>query len=169
MRIDLHVHSDSSTHPNEWILRQLGAQESYTDPEDLYRIAKARGMDAVTITDHNTIDGCLSIAHHEDVFLSCEYTTYFRTDGCKAHVLCYNITPEQHQQIQEVRSDIFALVAFLKEHGIVHSLGPRAVCSQFQVDAGSFSALSRTVRYLGNQWRQRLLGESMPPEDPGQG
>ncbi|HTY24835.1 MAG TPA: glycosyltransferase [Desulfomonilaceae bacterium] len=122
MRIDLHVHSNSSKHPNEWILRQLGAQECYTPPEEVYRIAKARGMDAVTITDHNSIDGCLAIAHHPDTFVSCEYTTYFPDDGCKAHVVCYNITPEQHQRIQEVRSNIFELAAFLKRHRIVHTL-----------------------------------------------
>ncbi len=122
MRIDLHVHSNSSKHPNEWILRQLGAQECYTHPEEVYRIAKARGMDAVTITDHNSIDGCLAIAHHGDTFISCEYTTYFPDDGCKAHVVCYNITPQQHERIQEVRSNIFELAAFLKRRKIVHTL-----------------------------------------------
>lgn len=122
MKIDLHVHSNWSKHPNEWILRKLGAQESYTDPEDVYRIARARGMDAVTITDHNCIEACLAIAHLENTFISAEYTTYFPTDGCKVHILCYHITPEQHEQIQQERSDIFRLAAFLKREKIVHTV-----------------------------------------------
>ncbi len=122
MKIDLHVHSNWSRHPNEWILRKLGAQESYSDPLDVYRIAKARGMDAVTITDHNSIDACLSIAHLPDTFMSSEYTTYFPSDGCKVHVVCYRITPEQHEQIQQERSDIYRLVAFLKREKILHTL-----------------------------------------------
>jgi glycosyltransferase involved in cell wall biosynthesis/predicted metal-dependent phosphoesterase TrpH len=141
MRIDLHVHSKHSTHPNEWILRKLGAQESYTEPEDVYRIAKARGMDAVTITDHNTIDGCLAIAHHSDTFISCEYTTYFPSDGCKVHVVCYHITPEQHRRIQQVRSNIFTLVAFLKKHNIVHTLAHALFSPNSKLTADHFSHL----------------------------
>jgi glycosyltransferase involved in cell wall biosynthesis/predicted metal-dependent phosphoesterase TrpH len=122
MKIDLHVHSRHSKTPSDWVLRKLGAQESYTDPIDVYRIAKNRGMDAVTITDHNTIGGCLEIAYLSDTFISCEYTTYFPPDNCKLHVVCYNITPEDHERIQGLRANIFELVAYLKDRGIPHTL-----------------------------------------------
>ena len=46
MKIDLHVHSTHSKTPNDWVLRKLGARESYTKPMDLYRIAGNRGMGA---------------------------------------------------------------------------------------------------------------------------
>jgi predicted metal-dependent phosphoesterase TrpH len=36
--------------------------ESYTQPERVYRVCKARGMSLVTITDHNTVEGGLRIA-----------------------------------------------------------------------------------------------------------
>ncbi len=45
------------------MLQKLGCAESYTDPRALYAIARERGMDLVTITDHNTLDGSLEIAH----------------------------------------------------------------------------------------------------------
>ena len=63
MRIDVHVHSKFSKRPSEWIFKKIGCSESYTEPLNIYRIAKNRGMTHVTISDHNTIDGALEIAH----------------------------------------------------------------------------------------------------------
>lgn len=122
MKIDLHVHSRHSKRPGEWVLRKLGARESYTAPVDVYRIAKNRGMDAVTITDHNTIDGCLEIAHLSHTFISCEYTASFPLEDCKLHVVCYNITPEHHKELLKLRHDIFEFTDYLKSQGISHTL-----------------------------------------------
>ena len=63
MKIDLHVHSKYSRRPSQWVLQKLGCHECYTEPQRLYEIARQRGMNWVTITDHNTINGCLDIAH----------------------------------------------------------------------------------------------------------
>jgi len=87
MKVDLHVHSKYSIRPSQWILQKLGCPECFTEPAEVYRIAKQRGMDLVTITDHNTISGSLDIAHLPGTFVSEEVTTYFPEDGCKAHVL----------------------------------------------------------------------------------
>lgn len=122
MKIDLHVHSRHSTRPSLWVLQKLGCQECYTDPRELYRIAKARGMHQVTITDHNVIDGALEIAHLPDTFLSEEITTYFPEDGCKLHVLAYDLTEAQHREIQRRRRDVYELVAYLQEEAIFHAL-----------------------------------------------
>ncbi len=65
--------------------------QSYSEPETLHRKLGAAGMTLKTITDHNRLDGCLAIAHHPDVFLSEEVTTYF-PDGCKIHLLVWNLT-----------------------------------------------------------------------------
>ncbi len=122
MKIDLHVHSRFSTRPSQWVLQKLGCHECYTKPAQLYAIARQRGMDWVTITDHNTINGCLEIAHLPRTFISEEVTCYFPEDGCKVHVLVYNITAEQHREIQKLRENIFALVPYLQQAGIPHSL-----------------------------------------------
>jgi glycosyltransferase involved in cell wall biosynthesis len=121
MKIDLHVHSKYSTRPSHWVLQRLGCHECYTEPLSLYRIAKERGMDLVTITDHNTLAGSLEIAHLPDTFISEEITTYF-PDGCKIHVLAYHINETQHRQIQKARDNIFDLTAYLREEAIVHSV-----------------------------------------------
>ena len=115
MKIDLHVHSKFSRRPSEWILKKLGCPESFTDPVHLYNIAKKRGMSLVTITDHNTIEGCLEIAHFPGTFISEEVTTYLPDDGCKLHVLAYNIDEKIHRDIQKVRENVFELVAYLRQ------------------------------------------------------
>ncbi|MGB6064498.1 MAG: glycosyltransferase [Desulfomonilaceae bacterium] len=122
MKIDMHVHSKFSKRPSEWILKKLGCPESFTDPVHLYNVAKTRGMSLVTITDHNTVEGCLEIGHLPDTFISEEVTAYFPDDGCKLHVLVYNIDEKKHEDIQRVRENVFDLTAYLGESRIVHSL-----------------------------------------------
>ncbi|MBR9982882.1 MAG: glycosyl transferase, partial [Desulfatitalea sp.] len=119
MRIDIHVHSKHSKRPSQWILKKLGCPESFTEPLQLYQIAKSRGMSHVTITDHNSIDGALEIAHLPGTFLSEEITTYFPDNGCKIHVLALNITEAQHGEIQKVRENIYDLVRYLHAEKIL--------------------------------------------------
>ena len=119
MRIDVHVHSKFSKRPSQWILKKLGCPESFTEPLRLYQIAKSLGMTHVTISDHNTIDGALEIAHLADTFISEEITTYFPDNHCKVHVLALNITEAQHQEIQKIRENIFDLARFLWQEQIL--------------------------------------------------
>ena len=122
MRIDIHVHSKFSKRPSEWIFKKIGCSESYTEPLNIYRIAKNRGMTHVTISDHNTIDGALEIAHLPDALISEEITSYFPDDGCKVHILAVNITEKQHQEIQKHRPNIFDLTAYLTKEGILNAI-----------------------------------------------
>lgn len=122
MKADLHLHSKFSRRPAEWILQKLGSPESFTEPVSLYRIAKQRGMELVTITDHNAIDGCLEIADLPDTFMSEEVTTYFPEDGCKLHVLVYDINEARHREIQRIRENVYDLTAYLIEEKVFHAL-----------------------------------------------
>ncbi len=122
MKIDLHVHSKYSRRPSAWVLKKIGCPESFTEPMALYRIAKARGMTLVTISDHNRIQGALEIAHLPDVFVSEEVTTYFPEDRCKLHVLALNISEAQHEMIQAARENVYDLVAYFQEENICHVL-----------------------------------------------
>jgi len=120
MRVDLHVHSKYSKRPSAWVLKKIGCPESFTEPRDIYRIALARGMTHVTISDHNRIEGALAIAHLPYTFISEEITTYFPEDRCKLHVLALDITERQHADIQQCRDNVFYLVDYLRAQGIVH-------------------------------------------------
>ena len=122
MKVDLHVHSKFSQRPSEWLLKKLGCPESFTEPNRIYSIARERGMSHVTISDHNTIEGALAIAHLPGVFISEEVTTYFPEDGCKAHVLAINLTESQHREIQKLRENIFDLAAYFHHENILNIL-----------------------------------------------
>jgi glycosyltransferase involved in cell wall biosynthesis len=122
LRADLHCHSKFSDLPDEWLLRRLGAHESYTEPRTLYDLARRRGMDLVTITDHNDIRGALEIAHLPGTFVSVEITATFPEDGCRVHVLAYGITESQFAEIQTLRENIYELQAYLRRQAIAHSV-----------------------------------------------
>ncbi len=121
-RADLHVHSKYSDRPSEWLLRRIGAPESFTEPLAVYHACRARGMRFVTISDHNRIDGALEIAHLPGAFLSSEVTTYFPEDGCKVHCLVWGIDEAQHAEIERLRGSIYELRDYLAAAGIVHSV-----------------------------------------------
>jgi glycosyltransferase involved in cell wall biosynthesis len=122
VKVDLHLHSKYSRRPSEWVLQKIGCAESYSEPEALYRNLLAKGMTFVTITDHNTIDGGLEIAHFPRTFLSEEVTTYFPDDRCKLHLLVYDISEKQHRDIQHLRENVFELTPYLHQEGILHAL-----------------------------------------------
>ncbi len=122
LKADLHVHSRFSTRPSEWILQKLGCAESYTAPKTIYDTALRLGMDLVTITDHNTIDGALEIADLPGAFISEEVTAYFPEDQCKLHVLCYDISEAQHREIQRLRGNVYELVDYFLHESIPHAM-----------------------------------------------
>ena len=92
-RADLHCHSTASAVSKLGVQRALGLPECATPPEEVYALAKRRGMDFVTITDHDTITGALAIADRPDVFVSEELTAHFAGEPQAVHVLCLDITP----------------------------------------------------------------------------
>jgi len=121
-RVDLHCHTKYSDRPSEWILRRIGAPESFVEPADLYRRCRERGMDFVTVSDHNRIDGALDIAHLPGTFISSEITTYFPDSGAKVHVLVIGITEEQFRVISEVRPSIYEFQQYVLDEDIIHAV-----------------------------------------------
>ncbi|MBD3266591.1 glycosyltransferase [bacterium] len=119
-RIDLHCHSWASNRPSLWLMQRLGCPESFTPPEHLWNIATQRGMQFVTITDHNTVTGAQEIAQtHDNVIVGEEVTTYF-PGNVKVHVGCIDITERQHRDIQGIRENIYDLVEYLDQEGIIY-------------------------------------------------
>jgi glycosyltransferase involved in cell wall biosynthesis len=79
-------------------------------------------MDYVTITDHDTIEGCLQIGDFQQVFISEQVTTYFPQDPCKLHILVWGISEQQHREIEGVRDNIFELQRYLQTAQIAHAV-----------------------------------------------
>jgi glycosyltransferase involved in cell wall biosynthesis len=121
-RCDLHVHSLYSTDSGNYALRRARLGESYTEPRRVYESCIRRGMTLVTISDHNTLEGALRIADRPGTFLSEEVTTRFPDDDVPLHVLVWNLTEEDHRDLQEYRPSVFALVDFLISRGLAHAL-----------------------------------------------
>jgi glycosyltransferase involved in cell wall biosynthesis/predicted metal-dependent phosphoesterase TrpH len=121
-RVDMHAHSSASEISRLGVQRAVGLPECATPPEEVYELAKRRGMDFVTITDHDTIDGVLQIADRPDVFISEELTVGFRGEPQAVHVLCYGITPEDHEWLQAHNDNVEQCAIYMHERKIACAL-----------------------------------------------
>src|SRR6266403_1396960 len=121
-KCDLHIHSRYSARSEEWLFRRFDFPDSYSDPKELHRQLLEAGMDYVTITDHDTIEGCLQIVDLPQVFISEQITTYFPQDPCKLHILVWGISEQQHREIEGVRDNIFELQRYLQTAQIAHAV-----------------------------------------------
>jgi len=124
IKVDLHCHSKYSDQPSTWFLKAYDSPESFTEPETLYQQAKSRGMEFVTITDHDDIRGCLDLqqSHPADTFISCEVTAWFPDDNCKVHILVYGIDKTQYRRLMELRYDLYVMRDYILEQKIAHSV-----------------------------------------------
>jgi glycosyltransferase involved in cell wall biosynthesis/predicted metal-dependent phosphoesterase TrpH len=118
----MHCHSTASQLSRLGVQRSLGLPECATPPQEVYELAKRRGMDFVTITDHDTIDGCLELADRPDCFVSEELTARFAGEPQAVHVLCYGITRGDHEWLQAHAGDVEACAAYLEDNGIACGL-----------------------------------------------
>jgi predicted metal-dependent phosphoesterase TrpH len=121
VKLDLHVHTHHSGNTTIYPLNLI-MKESYNSPEGVYRRAKARGMDLVTITDHDRIEGALAIADRPDVIVGCEVTGCFPNDGVRVHLGVLGISGRQHDEIQRLRANVAELLPYLKQERIFTSL-----------------------------------------------
>jgi glycosyltransferase involved in cell wall biosynthesis len=137
-RCDLHVHSAASLGNDEWYTRVFGCPESYAEPRRQYELCKARGMSLVTLTDHDTIAGALTLVDRPDFFISEEVTALFPENGCVMHVLAWNITPAQHDEIQAVRHNIYDLCDYLNRQQIAHGLAHPLLSPNWRLDQETF-------------------------------
>ena len=121
-RTDLHIHSRLSTRAADWVLRRLDFPASASDPLELYGMLRAAGMRFVTLTDQNTIEGCLEIAHMPDVILGEEVATVFPEDDCRIHVLVWGLNEAQHREIEKARESIYDLQSYLFAQNLAHAV-----------------------------------------------
>jgi predicted metal-dependent phosphoesterase TrpH len=168
-RIDLHCHSTFSAEHVSWLpgLRFYPLLE----PEELYDLAKSRGMDFVTITDHDTIDGCKALLERRgvlaDFIFGEEVTVSFPEDGTVVHVNVYDIDEQQHAELQRLRDNVYDLADFLrridklfvlnhmtwtKQHRVLKSWQIEAMLELFDV----FEGINGTRSYAHNAFAAEL-------------
>jgi len=121
-RADLHLHTNASVFK---YFRVANTRDSYNDPDETYRLAKSRGMDFVTFTDHDTVEGCLRFQDrhpdHADFFVSAEIETFFPRTGHRIHVNVFDLSLAQWKVIDRKRRNIFDLVEYLRSEGLLYS------------------------------------------------
>src|SRR6059058_4717120 len=119
-RADLHCHSRFSVFK---YFRRANTRDCYNAPEDVYRIAKDRGMSYVTFTDHDSIDGALYLLNKfpdlTDFFIGEEVETYFPETGQRIHVGVWGLDEAQHREIQKLRRDIRELIPYMKSQRLL--------------------------------------------------
>jgi len=103
-------------------MQKIGCPEAFTDPKDIYKIARKKGLNAITITDHDQINGCLEILEYPNTFISSEVAVRFPEDGCKIHLLTYDISENQFKEILELRQNIYELSEYLRNENIYHAV-----------------------------------------------
>jgi glycosyltransferase involved in cell wall biosynthesis len=160
-KCDLHIHSRYSTRSEEWLFRRFDFPDSYSDPRELHRQLLERGMDYVTITDHDTIEGCLQIVDLPHSFISEQVTTYFPQDPCKIDILVWGISEEQHYEIESVRDNILELQRYVQTAQIAHSVAHPLYSINGKLTASHLERLILLFKHFEaiNGLRDTLLSE----------
>jgi hypothetical protein len=126
LRIDLHVHSIHSGFTG--MMRAFRSRDCFSSPEAVYRAARARGMDLVTISDHNSIDGCLELLERRpdapDILMGEEIECRLPGSGASLHVGAFGLTERHHRDVQPLRGNATEAAAFLRSEGVALVLHP---------------------------------------------
>ncbi len=120
MRSDLHVHTKASGMFNLPGLKHL-CQECYNEPLEVYDLLKRRGMSAITVTDHDSIEGSEALRSFSDFFLS-EEVSVRMPSGTEAHLGVYNLTERDHLEIKRRANDFVSLLMYLTERKLFFSV-----------------------------------------------
>lgn len=124
LRADMHVHTcHSKVNGN---MPFLHSRDCYSRPEDVYRVAKARGMDLVAFTDHDSIDGALELLARRpdatDIIVGEEVSCRLPDGDLEVHLGIYGMTEALHADVQRLRRNVFDVAARLREAQVFFAL-----------------------------------------------
>jgi glycosyltransferase involved in cell wall biosynthesis len=161
VKADLHLHSKFSDRSPEWIFRRAGLPASYSEPRELYRLLRERGMDFVTITDNQRIDGCLAIAELPGVFISEQIGARFPEDRCEIQLLVWGLNEAQHRDLLALRENIYDVQRYLGEAQLAHSVAHPLRRADDRLGAAHIEKLVLLFRHFEtiNGLRDARLGE----------
>ena len=120
MRCDLHVHTIHSGMCTVPVMKRI-CRESYNDPLEVYQLLKQRGMNLVTVTDHDSIDAVEPLRRYPDFFLS-EEVSCRTSRGTELHVGVYGIAERDHVELARRREDFPSFLAYCDEHRLLFSV-----------------------------------------------
>jgi len=156
MKCDLHVHSLHSGMCTVPLLSRV-CRESYNEPQALYALLKQRGMDLVTITDHDSIDAAEELRGYPDFFLS-EEVSCTMPSGTEMHAGVYGISERDHVELQRRRADVESLLAYSVERRLfvtVNHLYSSLTGARHEDDFAIFARDFHGVETLNGQMLER--------------
>lgn len=134
-KIDMHCHTTFSHETLRWLPGLV--YHPLLEPEESYDLAKSRGMDFVTITDHDTIDGCKALVDRRgelpDFIFGEEVSVRFPEDGTVVHVNVFDHDEEQHREIQRLRDNVYDFVSYVRSIGKLYSINHLTWTEQHRV------------------------------------
>jgi predicted metal-dependent phosphoesterase TrpH len=152
-------------------------RESYNEPLAVYERLKQRGMDLVTVTDHDSIEAAETLCRFPDFFVS-EEVSCVTPSGGGVHVGVYNITDRDHLELQRRRTDLESMAAYLAERNILFAVNhvfSALTGARYEADFDLFHDLfpametlngqlmplcNRRARRLARRWSKIGLGGS---------
>jgi len=150
LRADLHVHTCHSKVCGT--LTFLKSRDCYSAPEDVYRVARARGMDLVAITDHDSIDGAVELLsarpERDDVIVGEEVSCRLPDGDVEVHFGVYGMTEALHRSIQPLRGNAFEVAAALREADVFFALNHLLHFYRGQIAFGDYLKLLHEVPAL---------------------
>jgi predicted metal-dependent phosphoesterase TrpH len=147
LRVDLHVHSHHSDRNGN--LPFLRSRDCYTSPDEVYRVARANGMDLVTITDHDSVDGCLEVLGRHpgasDFIVAEEISCWWPGLPLEIHIGAYGTSEAVHHEVQPLRGNVHEVVACLRARGVVSVLNHPLHFFRWQVSLDEYLGLLAVV------------------------
>ena len=120
LRADLHLHSIHSGFTKT--LRMFRSRDCYSDPAAIYRVARQRGLDVVTISDHDSLDGCLELRERypdaPDILTGEEIECRMPDSGIRVHLGVFGLSERHHREVQPLRDNVYEAAAFLRAEGV---------------------------------------------------
>jgi len=172
----MHVHTIHSGMCTVPLFNRI-CRESYSDPLAVYTALKERGMNLITVTDHDSIDAAESLRTYSDFFLS-EEVSCLTPSGARLHLSVYGIHDRHHLEICRRRDDLLSLIAYLNEQRIFFSInhvfsgltGPRthadfALFEQFfpaieTRNGQMLASCNRSATALAERWQKSPVAGS---------
>ena len=119
MKIDLHCHDHNSDVPDELWGRILALPETYLPTKDLVSALKREKVDLLTITNHNNARSCYDLlSKGHDVLVGAEFTVGMPEADQFFHVLTYGFNPNQEEQLNLLRPNIYKFLSFTSPKNI---------------------------------------------------
>ncbi len=175
MKCDLHVHTIHSGMCTVPVLNRV-CRESYNDPDEVYETLKRRGMQLVTVTDHDSIDAVERLRRHPDFFLS-EEVSCSASSGTNLHIGVYGIEDRDHIELQRRASDFASLFAYMNERRLLFSInhafsgltGPRtsADFEEFVERFPLVETLNGQMRSMANRYAEQMARIAAKPQAGG--